>query len=126
MVADQVKRYNDAGKPIDNDEILPGYSKEKRQDNTCHLTCSINYLVDICQGAPVFASCADDCTLKVAPPFLPPGGNGVGPLDGTDTDPHVDANQDRSVCLQHCSCYSGHGKQVIDGDINDDPFQGLD
>ncbi|KAG6364228.1 hypothetical protein INS49_005826 [Diaporthe citri] len=71
--AAQVKHYNDAGNPIDNDEILPGYSKEKRQQNTCHLICTPSSMADICQGSPVFASCGDDCELHVAPPVTPPG-----------------------------------------------------
>ncbi|KAK7699058.1 hypothetical protein SLS64_011972 [Diaporthe eres] len=127
VVADQVKRYNDAGEPINNDEILPGYSKEKRQHNTCHLICTPSSLADICQGSPVFASCADDCELNFVPPVTPPGGNGVGPLQGSNTEPHDDAMEDQITCISHCSCAGGNGEQVIDRRSNEDnPFQGLD
>lgn len=127
--ADQVKRYNDAGNPIDNpidnDEILPVYSKEKRQHNTCHLICSPISLADICQGSPVFTSCADDCELHVASPIVPPGD--MGPLGDSNTEPHDEAIVDHITCLTHCSCAGGHSEPVIDRRSNEDnPFQGLD
>lgn len=119
VVADQTKRHDEAGNPIDNDEILPGFSKEKRQHNTCHLVCTPFSLADICQGSPVFANCDADCELHVA---TPTGGNGVGPLDS-----NPDVYEDQITCLNHCSCTGGHGEQVVDDGINkDDPFQGLD
>lgn len=127
VVADQLKRYNDAGNPIDNDEILPGYGKEKRQHNTCQLICTPFDLADICQGSPVFATCADDCELHVASPTQPPGGGNVGPLDDSNTDPHDDTFADQITCLTHCSCRGGHGEQVVGRRSNEDnPFQGLD
>lgn len=127
MVADQVKRANHAGNFIDNDEILPGYGKEKRQHNVCYLTCTPARMADICEGSPVFASCADDCTLVVVPPIANPSGIIVGPLDGSDDEPHPDGYSLQAACLDQCTCSGRHDEQVVDDDSNgDNPFQGLD
>ena len=129
MVADQVKRYDDAGNPLDSDEILPGYSKEKRRHNVCQLICTPSSLNDICEGSLVFEGCTGDCTVSTASLFVPPGGNVMGPLRGSniETQPDVILDADRATCLSHCSCTGGYDERLVDGGSNeDDPFQGLD
>lgn len=127
LVVDQAKRYNEAGNPIDNDEILPGYTKEKRQDTTCRVMCSPSSLDFICKGSPVFATCNADCKLDVSSPVMPPGGIIVGPLGDSNIKSYDDTMQDRVTCLEHCFCDAVRDEPVVGGASNeDDPFQGLD
>ncbi|KAH8756340.1 hypothetical protein F5883DRAFT_718550 [Diaporthe sp. PMI_573] len=120
--ANQVKRYNSAGQLIDNDEILPGYGKEKRQRNTCHAICAPAHFNDLCHGTPSLVSCNDDCSVEIRP---------LAPLDGTRIGHQADAihNADQLACLSHCSCTHGGGhleRFVDDGSNGDNPFEGLD
>lgn len=121
--ADQVKRYDSAGNLIDNDEILPGYGKEKRQRNVCHLSCDPADLVEICQSAPILANCNDECSLQ-STGMLPLDGTVIGQIgQGNSAMP----NGDQIACLTHCKCAGGHGARIVDNDSNsDNPFEGLD
>ncbi|KAG8166271.1 hypothetical protein KVR01_004823 [Diaporthe batatas] len=119
--ADPVKRYDSVGKPIDNHEILPGYGKEKRQRNVCHLSCDPVSLVDICESDPVLANCDTECSLQTTG-MVPLGGAAV--IGQVDTVIPTDA---MVACLTHCKCASGHGSGIVDRDSNsDNPFEGLD
>lgn len=112
--------------PTHTHEILPGFIKEKRQHNTCHMTCTSSSLEDICKGSPVFASCNTDCALRVATPSGP-GDSVVGPLGDINTGPRADVFENQITCLTYCHCAAGHGEQVIgDGSAESNPFQGLD
>ncbi|POS76804.1 hypothetical protein DHEL01_v204799 [Diaporthe helianthi] len=118
--AGQVKRYNSAGKLIDNDEILPGYGNEKRQRNVCHLSCDSTHLNNICQSAPYLANCDDECSLQAT---------GLVPLDGTIISQQTPAipNKDQVDCLSHCTCAGGHGGDLVNNDSNSNNlFEGLD
>ncbi|KAL1858093.1 hypothetical protein Daus18300_010094 [Diaporthe australafricana] len=126
MVADQIKRYKALDKIVDNDEILPGHGKDKRH-RSCHLTCTPSYMEDICEDAPVLASCTNSCTLYTKGPYPLSGGNGVAPLAGNNisSNANVTADEEHVACVSMCSCTRGHEKRAFDGSVDQDDLQNL-